>query len=72
VMMLVAPLILTQLFAVDGGSPFAGLRRTLLLVLIGQFVSLAVVARTIWGFVQAPPAALPASPVPSPRQMDLG
>lgn len=55
VMMLVAPMILTLLLGLDGGSVFAALRRALLLVLIGQFVSLVVVARTIWGFVQPPP-----------------
>lgn len=59
VMMLVAPLILTLLLGFDNGSVFAVLRRALLLVLIGQFVSLAVVARTIWGFVQPPPLPRP-------------
>ena len=61
VMMLVAPLILTLLLGLDGGSAFAVLRRALLLVLIGQFTSLAVVARTIWSFVQPPPLPRPGS-----------
>lgn len=51
-MMLIAPVILMMLFGVDQGSGFAVLRRALLLVLIGQFISLAIVGRTIWGFLQ--------------------
>lgn len=54
VMMVVAPLILTLLLGLDEGSAFQVLRRALLLVLIGQFVSLVVVARTIWSFVLPP------------------
>ena len=61
VMMLVAPLILTLLLGLDDGSAFLMLRRTLLLVLIGQFISLTVVARTIWSFVQPPPLPRPGS-----------
>jgi hypothetical protein len=53
-MMLIAPVILVMMFW-DGQDGVAFmLRRTLLLVLIGQFISLAVVGRTIWGFVQPP------------------
>ncbi len=51
-MMLIAPVILMMLFGTDQGSGFAVLRRALLLVLIGQFISLAIVGRTIWGFLQ--------------------
>ncbi len=61
VMMLIAPLILTQLFD-EQGTAFTVLRRTFLMVLIGQFIALTVVARTIWGFVQTPrPPRLPVS-----------
>lgn len=56
VMMLVAPLILTQLFEEQGGL-FMILRRTFLMVLIGQFISLVVVTRTLWRLL--PPPQLP-------------
>ena len=59
-MMLIAPVILMMLFGVDQGGGFAVLRRALLLVLIGQFISLAIVGRTIWGFLQ--PQWRPAPP----------
>lgn len=57
VMMLIAPLILVMLFWNENDGVIALLRRTLLLVLIGQFISVAVVARTIWSVV--PPQWLP-------------
>jgi len=60
-MMLIAPVILVMLFGTNQGGAFVTLRQTLLLVLIGQFISLAVVGRAIWGFLQPqwqrPPAA---------------
>lgn len=56
VLMLVAPLILTQLFD-EPGTVLMVLRRTFLMVLIGQFISLAVVARTLWNLL--PPQRLP-------------
>lgn len=62
VMMLIAPVILVMLFWNGLDSAALMLRRTLLMVLIGQFISLAVVGRTIWGFVQ--PRWLP-PPVPA-------
>ncbi len=52
VMMLIAPLILVMLLGTEGRSFLFILRRALLLVLIGQFISLAIVGRTIWGFLQ--------------------
>ena len=50
VLMLVSPLILTLMFSVEGGGLFEALRRAVLMVLLGQFISLIVVARIIYGF----------------------
>lgn len=65
-MMLIAPVILVMLFGTDIGSGFSMLRRALLLVLIGQFISLVIVGRTIWGFLDPRrPPRLPVGGFPS-------
>jgi len=61
VMMLIAPVILMLLFGSERGSIFLTLRQALLMVLLGQFISLAIVGRTIWRFLQ--PQWRPGAPV---------
>lgn len=51
-MMLIAPVILVAMFWNEDTTISNMLRRTLLLALSGQFISLAVVARTLWNLLQ--------------------